>query len=201
MPRGGRRRGAGAPKGNINAIRTGKYSPRARAAMAAMLYDPAVRRALVALVLQRPKRPSYVPRAKVAAARDAVAASVSADLGLTPRQLAALERYERLRRSMRHMSAMLGVTIDRRRRSVEFEVTEAAKAALVKEGFDRVFGARPLRRTVQRQIENSLAKRILSGEFGQGDVVRVDHDGESYTFEKAGHRAVEQQPEAVAAAS
>jgi ATP-dependent Clp protease ATP-binding subunit ClpC len=74
-------------------------------------------------------------------------------------------------------------------RSVSFEVTEAAKAELVKEGFDRVYGARPLRRTVTRRIENPLAKRILAGEFGEGDVVRVDFDGEEFTFAKADARA------------
>jgi ATP-dependent Clp protease ATP-binding subunit ClpA len=86
-------------------------------------------------------------------------------------------------------------------RHVDFEVTEDAKAALVKEGFDPVYGARPLRRTVQRQIENPLAKRILAGEFTDGDIVRVGYDGETYTFEKAGHREVEPEREPVAAAS
>jgi ATP-dependent Clp protease ATP-binding subunit ClpA len=80
-------------------------------------------------------------------------------------------------------------------------VTEEAKTALVKEGFDRVYGARPLRRTVQRQIENPLAKRILAGEFSDGDIVRVGYDGENYTFEKAGHRDVSPEREPVAAAS
>jgi len=73
-------------------------------------------------------------------------------------------------------------------RKVDFEVTDAAKEELVKEGFDRVYGARPLRRTVQRQIENALARRILAGEFREGDVVRVDYRDGSYVFEKAGSR-------------
>ena len=70
-------------------------------------------------------------------------------------------------------------------RNVDFEVTEAAKAELVKEGYDRVYGARPLRRTIQRRIENPLAKRILAGEFAEGDVVRVDFAGEEFAFTKA----------------
>jgi len=73
-------------------------------------------------------------------------------------------------------------------RKVDFEVTDAAKEELVKEGFDRVYGARPLRRTVQRQVENALARRILAGEFREGDVVRVDYRDGSYVFEKAGSR-------------
>ncbi|MDP9236266.1 MAG: AAA family ATPase [Chloroflexota bacterium] len=80
-------------------------------------------------------------------------------------------------------------------RQVDFEVTEAAKQELVREGFDRQFGARPLRRTVQRRIENPLARRILSGEFGEGDIARVDYAGGEFTFSKAAHRAEEVQPE------
>ena len=70
-------------------------------------------------------------------------------------------------------------------RGVGLELTEAAKEALVKEGFDPVFGARPLRRTVQRRVENPLSKRILAGEFGEGDTALVDvtPDGE-YVFER-----------------
>ena len=73
-------------------------------------------------------------------------------------------------------------------RKVDIEVTQTAKDELVREGFDPVYGARPLRRTVVRRIENPLAKRILSGEFSDGDTVRVDfHDGD-FTFEKAPQR-------------
>ena len=69
-------------------------------------------------------------------------------------------------------------------RGLDFRVTEAAKAALVDEGFDPDFGARPLRRTIQRRVENELARRVLAGEFGEGDVVVVGRDGEGgeYTF-------------------
>jgi len=77
-------------------------------------------------------------------------------------------------------------------RHVELELTEAAKAKLVKEGFDPVFGARPLRRVVTRQVENPLSKRILEGEFGDGDTVVMDIGEEGYTFARK---------EAVAAAS
>jgi ATP-dependent Clp protease ATP-binding subunit ClpA len=69
-------------------------------------------------------------------------------------------------------------------RGVGLELTEAAKEALVKEGFDPVFGARPLRRTVQRRVENPLSKRILAGEFGEGDTVLVDLEGEEYVFSR-----------------
>jgi len=76
-------------------------------------------------------------------------------------------------------------------RNVDFSVSEAAKQALVREGYDPNFGARPLRRTIERRVENELAKRILAGEFDDGDrvVVDVNEQGE-YTFS--------QQREAVA---
>lgn len=69
-------------------------------------------------------------------------------------------------------------------RDVGLELTEAAKAALVKEGFDAVFGARPLRRTIERRVANPLSRRILAGEFAEGDTALVDHAGEEYAFEK-----------------
>ncbi|MEE9285414.1 MAG: AAA family ATPase, partial [Dehalococcoidia bacterium] len=71
-------------------------------------------------------------------------------------------------------------------RQVGLELTEAAKAALVQEGFDPVFGARPLRRTIERRVANPLSKRILGGEFAEGDTALVDHADGEYTFEKKG---------------
>ena len=70
-------------------------------------------------------------------------------------------------------------------RNVSIEVTAAAKKALVEEGYDPAFGARPLRRVVERQIENALAKRILSGEFEDGEKIIVDFKDDAYDFEKA----------------
>ena len=51
------------------------------------------------------------------------------------------------------------------------------------EGFDKVFGARPLKRAIQRHIENPMAKKILSGEYSDGDSVRVGLDESALTFE------------------
>jgi len=67
-------------------------------------------------------------------------------------------------------------------RKVDFELTEAAKAALVDEGYDPAYGARPLRRTVQRRVENELARRMLGGEFHDGQCVVVDFVNGDYTF-------------------
>ena len=68
------------------------------------------------------------------------------------------------------------------------ELTDAAKDELVKEGYDPVYGARPLRRTIERRIENPLAKRILAGEFADGDVVRVDYADGEFTLREGGLR-------------
>ena len=59
-------------------------------------------------------------------------------------------------------------------RKLEVELTQAAKDWLVEQGFDQVYGARPLRRAIQRHVENPLAKRVLSGEFKDGDHIVVD---------------------------
>ncbi|HML98385.1 MAG TPA: AAA family ATPase [Tepidiformaceae bacterium] len=67
-------------------------------------------------------------------------------------------------------------------RKLDFELTPAAKAELVREGFDPAYGARPLRRTVQRRIENELARRVLAGEFHDGQKVTVDFRDGVYHF-------------------
>jgi ATP-dependent Clp protease ATP-binding subunit ClpB len=59
-------------------------------------------------------------------------------------------------------------------RKIALELTDDAKALLVKHGYDPAYGARPLRRTVQREVENPLALKVLSGEVGEGDTVQVD---------------------------
>ena len=59
-------------------------------------------------------------------------------------------------------------------RKMVLEVTDKAKSVLATEGFDPVYGARPLKRVIQRRIENELAMRLLQGEFGEGAAVRVD---------------------------
>jgi ATP-dependent Clp protease ATP-binding subunit ClpC len=75
-------------------------------------------------------------------------------------------------------------------RGVDLTLTDAAKEALVREGYDPTYGARPLRRVIQRQVENAVSKRLLAGEFGAGDTVLVDHTPEGYAFTKAEAAAV-----------
>ena len=70
-------------------------------------------------------------------------------------------------------------------RGVALELTEEAKELVAEAGWDPTYGARPLKRALQRLVENSLALRLLEGEFGEGDTVLVDaRDGE-LVFEKA----------------
>jgi len=73
-------------------------------------------------------------------------------------------------------------------RKLTLEVTPAAKTLLVAEGYDPVYGARPLKRAIQRLLQNPLAVAVLEGQYAEGDRVRVDRakDGNSLTFEKAG---------------
>jgi ATP-dependent Clp protease ATP-binding subunit ClpB len=71
-------------------------------------------------------------------------------------------------------------------RRLSLELTDAAKEALAEAGWDPAYGARPLKRAVQRLVENPLALRLLEGDFADGDTIRVDaRDGE-LLFERAG---------------
>ena len=68
---------------------------------------------------------------------------------------------------------------------MKFEVSDAALKEIASVGFDPVFGARPLKRAIQSQIENPLAKAILEGQFGPKDVVKVDAQRGKMVFGKA----------------
>jgi ATP-dependent Clp protease ATP-binding subunit ClpB len=70
-------------------------------------------------------------------------------------------------------------------RRIELEVTEAAKAVLAREGYDPTFGARPLKRTIQRLVQDPLAVKILEREFKEGDTVTVDAEGDQLVFRRA----------------
>ena len=67
-------------------------------------------------------------------------------------------------------------------RDLGFEVTEAALAKLSEAGFDPVYGARPLKRTIQVQLENPLAQEILAGRFEPGETIMVDVAGGKFVF-------------------
>jgi ATP-dependent Clp protease ATP-binding subunit ClpB len=70
-------------------------------------------------------------------------------------------------------------------RGIGLELTDAAKEAVAEAGWDPQYGARPLKRALQRLVENPLAARLLQGEFEEGDVVRVDVDGGELSFRRS----------------
>ena len=78
-------------------------------------------------------------------------------------------------------------SLDKRLAGMELHaaVSEAAVAEIAKEGFDAVYGARPLRRAIQSKIEDPLAEHLLEGRFQAGDTIRIDVKDGSFTFEKA----------------
>ena len=69
-------------------------------------------------------------------------------------------------------------------RGLSVELTDAAKEQLVEAGWDPTYGARPLKRALQRLVENPLAKALLEGGFGEGDAIRVDARDGDLVFEK-----------------
>ncbi|MFO7602497.1 MAG: ATP-dependent chaperone ClpB [Gammaproteobacteria bacterium] len=76
-----------------------------------------------------------------------------------------------------------------RERQMDIEISEAALDRIGEAGFDPVYGARPLKRAIQQQIENGLAQDILSGKFIPGDVIVVDVAETGYRFTKASRKA------------
>jgi ATP-dependent Clp protease ATP-binding subunit ClpB len=78
-------------------------------------------------------------------------------------------------------------------RHITLELTDAAKTRLVRTGYDPNYGARPLKRAIQRELENPLAKRIVSGEIREGQTIRVDADpkGPGLVFRAETHEPAE----------
>jgi ATP-dependent Clp protease ATP-binding subunit ClpB len=70
-------------------------------------------------------------------------------------------------------------------RGLRLELTDAAKEVVTEAGWDPTYGARPLKRALQRLVENPLALRLLEGDFAEGDTVRVDAQNGELVFEKA----------------
>jgi ATP-dependent Clp protease ATP-binding subunit ClpB len=85
-------------------------------------------------------------------------------------------------------------------RSLGLEVTDSAKDKLAEEGYDPVYGARPLKRTIQRLLQDPLAMRILEGEFHEGDTIKVDGKGGDLRLTRlAGPAMVSADPEPASA--
>jgi ATP-dependent Clp protease ATP-binding subunit ClpB len=87
----------------------------------------------------------------------------------------------------RHLKNIVDIQLSRLRkrlaeRRMELELTDSAKTFLVSEGYDPAYGARPLKRAIQRELETPLAKRILEGAVRDGQKVMVDHKENSDTL-------------------
>jgi ATP-dependent Clp protease ATP-binding subunit ClpB len=70
-------------------------------------------------------------------------------------------------------------------RKMQIELTDRAKELLVEEGYDPVYGARPLKRTIQRRVLDPLAMDVLEGRFAEGDRIVVDGGDQGFVFSKA----------------
>jgi ATP-dependent Clp protease ATP-binding subunit ClpB len=95
---------------------------------------------------------------------------------------------------LEHMTAIIDIQIRGllkrlEDRKIAVDLTNAAKRVIVTEGYDPAYGARPLKRTLQRRVLDPLAMRVLAGEFREGDRVVVDAAGDTLTFTKGTSRA------------
>ncbi|MBA3295429.1 MAG: AAA family ATPase, partial [Acidobacteria bacterium] len=68
-------------------------------------------------------------------------------------------------------------------RKIRIDLTDRAKDLLIAEGYDPTYGARPLKRTIQRRVLDPMAMRVLQGEVGEGQTVRIDAPAGDLTFE------------------
>ncbi len=80
---------------------------------------------------------------------------------------------------MRRLSRLL------EQQGLELVVTEAAKDAIANQGYDPVYGARPLKRVIQQSLQNALARELLRGSFQEGDRIEIDFVGEEFVFRRA----------------
>ncbi|MCG3121454.1 MAG: Negative regulator of genetic competence ClpC/MecB [bacterium] len=75
-------------------------------------------------------------------------------------------------------------------RQIEIELTKEAKDFIIEKGFDPVYGARPLKRVIQKYIEDPVAEEMLKGKFSDGSQIKVLCEGEALTFLETGRKAV-----------
>ena len=90
-----------------------------------------------------------------------------------------------------HLVQIVDIQLERLRgllaeRKLDLELSGAAQRYLAEKGYDPVYGARPLKRTIQRELQDPLAMKILQGEFDEGDKVIVDVKGGELTFGREG---------------
>ena len=69
-------------------------------------------------------------------------------------------------------------------RKIRLELSKASLEKLAKDGFDPQYGARPLKRVIQRELQNSLAKALLEGQYREGDVIHVEVEKGEFSYSK-----------------
>jgi ATP-dependent Clp protease ATP-binding subunit ClpB len=82
-------------------------------------------------------------------------------------------------------------------RDIVLELTEAAKNYLAQQGYDPAYGARPLKRLIQKEIQDKIALGLLKGDFADSDTIRVDERNLTLVFEKVGHGRPERSEQSV----
>ena len=87
------------------------------------------------------------------------------------------------------LKEIVGIQLDQLKkhlaqRKIKVELTDSAKELLVTLGYDPAYGARPLKRTIQKEILNPLAMKILEGQFTEGDTVEVDVEDGRLAFRR-----------------
>lgn len=92
--------------------------------------------------------------------------------------------HELTEEQLRHIVDLLVKDLQKRlaERKLGVKITNKAKSWLAKVGFDPIYGARPLRRAIERYVENPLSTRVLQGDFKEGDTIVVDLSGSTLTF-------------------
>jgi len=100
--------------------------------------------------------------------------------------------HELTEEQLRHIVELMVKDLQNRlaERKLGVELTEEAKSWLSKEGYDPLYGARPLRRAIERYVENPLSNKVLSGEFNEGDTILVDLVDDGLIFKAKVAKAV-----------
>ncbi|MEB3357467.1 MAG: ATP-dependent chaperone ClpB [Synechococcales bacterium] len=104
--------------------------------------------------------------------------------------------------SMAELQQIVGIQLQRVRRlladqKLDVTITPAAQNYIAKAGYDPVYGARPLKRAIQREVENPLATKILENAFAEGDTIFIDYQGDGLTFSSTTANGARVEPEPV----
>ncbi len=91
--------------------------------------------------------------------------------------------------SQKHIEAIVDLLLESTKRllhgqNIKLEVSQKAIKALAKQGFEPTFGARPLKRTIQKEVENAISKQLIANKFKPGDTIVVDYKDDKYIFKK-----------------